>query len=378
MEEKRTVTSILDSSFMKWVAFIFATIGVVWIFYDNFVKKNCATFEYEILSETSIFNNQEDISLLRIFIDSLDVQKSHANISFFTIKITNNGDKHISTESYDSGNFGLNLHNGFVIEPPVLISASTEYLQRKINPDLLKLRDSAFIEIPRTSLDIDDYYIIKFGMLHHNDSIPGFDSEGKIVGQKKINIKNITKIAPSLSHQAVSGRWNVQIIRFLFYGLLFFVLFICLLWIFVEAIPNYKANKKRATVLKDILGSTQIDFIVREDYIAHGAERILQIHNTLKYNDKELTKKYNKSLSYITSKNSVALNNKGQRKWHELRMSEFNNLIDKKYIIQQPDNTFIVDKRRKASVDYLYNLLQKNGLLQGFPGTDITTLVNCQ
>ena len=24
------------------------------------------------------------------------------------------------------------------------------------------------------------------------------------------------------------------------------------------------------------------------------------------------------------------------------------------------------------------NLLQKNGLLQGFPGTDITTLVNCQ
>ena len=296
MEEKRTVTSILDSSFMKWVAFIFATIGVVWIFYDNFVKKNCANFEYEILSETSIFNNQEDISLLRIFIDSLDVQKSHANISFFTIKITNNGDKHISTESYDSGNFGLNLHNGFVIEPPVLISASTEYLQRKINPDLLKLRDSAFIEIPRTSLDIDDYYIIKFGMLHHNDSIPGFDSEGKIVGQKKINIKNITKIAPSLSHQAVSGRWNVQIIRFLFYGLLFFVLFICLLWIFVEAIPNYKANKKRATVLKDILGSTQIDFIVREDYIAHGAERILQIHNTLKYNDKELTKKYNKSL----------------------------------------------------------------------------------
>ena len=215
-------------------------------------------------------------------------------------------------------------------------------------------------------------------MRHHNDSIPGFDSEGKIVGQKKINIKNITKIAPSLSHQAVSGRWNVQIIRFLFYGLLFFVLFICLLWIFVEAIPNYKANKKRATVLKDILGSTQIDFIVREDYIAHGAERILQIHNTLKYNDKELTKKYNKSLSYITSKNSVALNNKGQRKWHELRMSEFNNLIDKKYIIQQPDNTFIVDKRRKASVDYLYNLLQKNGLLQGFPGTDITTLVNCQ
>ena len=176
MEEKRTVTSILDSSFMKWVAFIFATIGVVWIFYDNFVKKNCANFEYEILSETSIFNNQEDISLLRIFIDSLDVQKSHANISFFTIKITNNGDKHISTESYDSGNFGLNLHNGFVIEPPVLISASTEYLQRKINPDLLKLRDSAFIEIPRTSLDIDDYYIIKFGMLHHNDSIPGFDS----------------------------------------------------------------------------------------------------------------------------------------------------------------------------------------------------------
>ena len=356
MEEKRTVTSILDSSFMKWVAFIFATIGVVWIFYDNFVKKNCANFEYEILSETSIFNNQEDISLLRIFIDSLDVQKSHANISFFTIKITNNGDKHISTESYDSGNFGLNLHNGFVIEPPVLISASTEYLQRKINPDLLKLRDSAFIEIPRTSLDIDDYYIIKFGMLHHNDSIQGFDSEGKIV----------------------SGRWNVQIIRFLFYGLLFFVLFICLLWIFVEAIPNYKANKKRATVLKDILGSTQIDFIVREDYIAHGAERILQIHNTLKYNDKELTKKYNKSLSYITSNYSVALNNKGQRKWHELRMSEFNNLIDRKYIIQQPDNTFIVDKRRKASVDYLYNLLQKNGLLQGFPGTDITTLVNCQ
>lgn len=68
MEEKRTVTSILDSSFMKWVAFIFATIGVVWIFYDNFVKKNCANFEYEILSETSIFNNQEDISLLRILL----------------------------------------------------------------------------------------------------------------------------------------------------------------------------------------------------------------------------------------------------------------------------------------------------------------------
>lgn len=170
MEEKRTVTSILDSSFMKWVAFIFATIGVVWIFYDNFVKR------IVLILSTKSYLKQAYLIIKRIFhycafLLIVLMFKSHANISFFTIKITNNGDKHISTESYDSGNFGLNLHNGFVIEPPVLISASTEYLQRKINPDLLKLRDSAFIEIPRTSLDIDDYYIIKFGMLHHNDSI---------------------------------------------------------------------------------------------------------------------------------------------------------------------------------------------------------------
>lgn len=151
MEEKGTVPSILDSSLMKWAAFIFTAIGAIWIFYDNFIKKDSPNFEYEILSETSIFNNQENISLLRIFIDSLDVQKSHANISFFTIKIANNGNKHISSESYDSGYFGLNINNGVVIEPPVLISASTEYLQRKINRGLLKLRDSVFIEIPKTS-----------------------------------------------------------------------------------------------------------------------------------------------------------------------------------------------------------------------------------
>lgn len=59
MEEKRTVTSILDSSFMKWVAFIFATIGVVWIFYDNFVKKNCANFEQVKKNGGTVFSAAE-------------------------------------------------------------------------------------------------------------------------------------------------------------------------------------------------------------------------------------------------------------------------------------------------------------------------------
>lgn len=301
---------------------------------------------------------------MRIFIDSLDVQKSHANISFFTIKIANNGNKHISSESYDSGYFGLNINNGVVIEPPVLISASTEYLQRKINRGLLKLRDSVFIEIPKTSLDIEDYYIIKFGLIHHNDSIPSFDSEGKIVGQKNIYIKNIAKASPNLVHQAFYGKWSVQIIRIFCYGISFLILLFCLLWVFYVAIPNYIAKKKRKSSLKNILGPHQIDFTVREDYIVHGAKRIIQICEALKDSDETITRKYNQSLNYITSNAPLTLNN-NQRKWHEQRVAEIQDLINTKYIIQQPENnTLSVNKQRKASVNFLYNLLLKNGLLQ--------------
>lgn len=66
---------------MKWVAFIFATIGVVWIFYDNFVKKNCANFEYEILSETSI-RNYFGSGYRSVLIDSKTKKFRHIQVWF--------------------------------------------------------------------------------------------------------------------------------------------------------------------------------------------------------------------------------------------------------------------------------------------------------
>ena len=193
MKEKGFFKRMLDYTAFRCLLAILSLFGgivTIYTIYAIFIKENAPKFEYEILSDVSIFNNTEDISSIRIFVDGIDVQKNNLNIKMFTVKMINNGDQHINHDSYDICDFGLKVHGGYIIEQPTLIGASTDHIKDRYK-ELATKQDSLFLHMPYLPLDVDDYYILKYGILHDANSTPHFTPVGKISGQKKIEVTGV-------------------------------------------------------------------------------------------------------------------------------------------------------------------------------------------
>lgn len=154
--------------------------------YAEFIKKDEPRLEYEIISSTDFINNQETSASLKIFVDTLDVQENHLNITAYNIRVENRGTEHIRYDDYDKGAFGLKVIDGQLLEPPTLLQSSTTHIRDLyvVNNDSLK--DANFVTIPNISLDVEDNYTIRVVLLHGAEKTPQFRPEGKIVGQKMI------------------------------------------------------------------------------------------------------------------------------------------------------------------------------------------------
>lgn len=347
-------------------------VGILGLFvsiYFAVFDEDTPELKYEIISSNNFINNKESASFLRILLnDTLDVQKSHLNISIYNIKVENKGSSHIKYSDYDEGLFGLKIKDGTILESANVSEASTEHLKGLllqndcINDSVIK--DSTFISIPRLSLDKGDYYILHIVLLHSENSIPEFIPEGKIIGQKIIEIESSKEQtnAPNYFYDTFKGDWIMQIIRLVAYTILFFVV-IYIMVLIEEKINNYKKQKEITLIEKNInslnksLSKENFQKIIRDirDYVID--ESLLSIYEK---GDEELSRNYTSSIKNLEAACK-------QKKYDIINIesayiNKMRRLIDNGYFILKNNNSIQINKELMYGVKSVFDYLKENNI----------------
>lgn len=346
------------AKFAKWMLGIIAVVGFGVSIYLGFFRKTAPQLEYEVLSVTDFFNNTERASYIKIYIDSLDVQESHLNISTYSVRVANKGNEDISFYDYDKGEFGLRIKDGTVLETPILLDASTDYIKGKfeISDSVVK---TSFVEMPKMVLDIDDYFVVKIVVLHAVNTTPSFIPEGKISGQRNILVNPIQSKKQSFWKTVFCGNWSVQIVRGIVYFLISMMVIVMIAGS-VSSISDSMDKRRRRKTLNSIPKKNSIIKIVEDEYINNGDYKICLLHDLYQKTEEDVSKQYEQSSKRINGRFSH------QRPIEMYRYDsrdKFMYLLHEGYLIQKSDGKIGFNSSAKESVDIIYSYLKENRLL---------------
>lgn len=342
-----------DKPWIKNSAWAIAVISLIVTVYVSFFYQKSCKLEYEILSNTSILNKNVELSSIKIIVDSVDVQQSNANISIVELLVSNRGKDHLRRDDYDNSKFGLLIQNATLLEKPELVSASTTYLRNCISEYSFSY-DSTFLNIPTLPLDSKDYYKLKLVLLHDNNHSLSFIPYGKIIGQKEILVIDSIDVEESFLSKVLQGSFWIHICRF--FGYLMILISISVILI---NISESVSSRKKKKLIKDAYSNKEIDNEVVDDYVKLGWLPLLEIKDYLSMNEKELYRKYQSSLTYISNQNNKR--NFEQWDFHMRRADLIRHMLRSGYL-KIDESAIVADKKKKKSVNLLVDYIRQNGL----------------
>ena len=349
------------AKFAKWMLGIIAVVGFGVTIYLGFFSKTAPQLEYELLSETDFFNNTESASYIKILIDSLDVQENQLNISTYSVRVVNKGNEDISYYDYDKGEFGLRIKDGTVLETPILLESSTDYIKSKfeISDSVVK---TSFIEMPKMALDVDDYFVVKIVVLHEVNTKPLFVPEGKISGQREILVNPMQLQKQSFWSTVFYGNWAVQLVRGIVYLLLSIMVIVMIVGV-ASSISSKIERGKRKKIIKNMPQSENIIKLVKEEYISEGEYKICLLHDIYAKTEEEVTQMYAKSKKSISAR---LIHERPIEMYRTETGDKYRSLIHEGYLIQKADGKIEFNPSAKESVERLYGYLKSNELLPRF------------
>lgn len=342
-----------DKPWIKNSAWAIAVISLIVTVYVSFFYQKSCKLEYEILSNTSILNKNVKLSSIKIIVDSVDVQQSNSNISIIELLVSNRGRNHLRRDDYDNSKFGLLIQNATLLEKPELVSASTTYLRNCISEYSFSY-DSTYLNIPTLPLDSKDYYKLKLVLLHDNNHSLSFIPYGKIIGQKEILVIDSIDVEESFLSKVLQGSFWIHICRF--FGYLMILISISVILI---TISESVSNRKKKKLIKDAYSNKEIDNDVVDDYVKLGWLSLLEIKDYLSMNEKELYRKYQSSLTYISNQNNKR--NFEQWDFHMGRADLIRHMLRSGYL-KMDESAIVADKKKKKSVNRLVDYIRQNGL----------------
>lgn len=334
--------------------------------YSEFIKKDEPKLEYDIVSSTIFINKNETAANLRIFIDSLDIQKNDLNITAFNIKVSNKGTAPIRYSDYDQGFFGLKIHHGILLESPTLIQESVNQI-RELFPKSDSIVNKKTISIPALSLDVDDYYIMHIVLLHSADSIPALYPEGRIIGQKEILLNTLKNSMPSFWTLVFIGDWYVHLARLFLYLIIVIIsaLIVGLSYSEIDAIYHKKKLERFMTKLTQRYKMPQF---VKEDVIKYGVYFVRQLNEVYSRKEDDLSAQYKKSKEIVTNKSKPGIKKHKDIWFHKQRYYKFQSMANKGYIELKDDDSVVFIKEAKRSVLIVYSNLISHNMLKPYLG----------
>jgi hypothetical protein len=144
---------------------------------------------YEVLTNTPVFDVREEVDKLQVLYNDIDITDGDFILQVITFRVVNSGQVNIKKDFYDAENspLGIRLSEGKIVEKPVVISSSNEYLDESVRLDVI---DSKEVQIQPVILDSGDFFTIKLLALISSESVD-LEATGKIAGINYIELKEL-------------------------------------------------------------------------------------------------------------------------------------------------------------------------------------------
>lgn len=330
--------------------------------YSEFIKKDEPRLEYDIVSSTTFINKNETAANLKIFIDSLDIQKKDLNITAFNIKVSNKGTAPIRYNDYDQGFFGLKIQHGALLESPTLIEESVKQI-KELFPKGDSILNNKIISIPSLSLDVDDYYIMHIVLLHSADSIPEFHPEGRIIGQKEISLNTLKNPITGFWALVFIGDWYVHLAR-LFLYLIIVIISALLVGLSYSEIDTFYHKKKLERLISRLSEKYKIPQYIKEDVVKYGVSFVMRLNEIYSKKEEDLSSQYKRSKEIVTSKRQSGSKKHRNFWFYKQRYNMFHSMANKGYIELKDDGSVVINKEAKRSIQIVYSNLSSKNMLK--------------
>ena len=313
--------------------------------------------QYETVSQVELFNKTDDLTKITLLLDTIDVLKGGKNITYYVIKVQNIGDQHLRTTDYDEGYFGITVNHGRIIQDVKLVDASTQHISERFT-DLQPSYSECFVDIPRISLDRNDWYTISIAVIHEDNVFPILVPKGKIIGQKKINIITASDDSEHLSFIEKlfdRGIW-INLLR----AVIFLIIWILIIWVIVTSIINIAESResiKDHKIKNEIANDCSILGFIRDDYKMNESTNISKANYYYKKDINQLNKEYREACSYTTNpanKKHIAL------VLHESFLNDIKKLVDIGYLIKDANDVLSIPVSAQDSIKKVIDIMKKH------------------
>jgi len=257
--------------------------------------------QYEIISNSNVFDINTNISKLDIIYDSTSLKKNNQNLRIISLRIKNVGNTNILKTFYDQNSpLGVQITNGYIVENPEILNTSNDYLSKNVRTFK---KDNNLVVFSEVILDMNEFYEIKMLVLHESDKTPKLSAVGKVAGIKYIPIINSSDIevnVPFLS-KAFSGNIFIHLARSLVYFIGVTILILASVGI-SELISSQKNKRRKRKLIRSF-----------EESIGYTSQRIHEVifDNFEDYGMRILEKKY----SLLTDEDEI---NARMEQWKEV------------------------------------------------------------
>jgi hypothetical protein len=191
--------------------------------YTEFFKSRSAKLEYEVISNTPVLTTREEVPALKILYDNLDIRQTKQTLSVVSIRVRNTGDADILNGNYDErAPVGLDIGGGTILEPRI-VAASNDYLRTNAG---CKLKGPVSLDFVPIILERQEFYVVKFLVLHPDSTAVQVRPRGKVAGVRQITLTDSSTAdqSPGLLATAIAGPPKVQLLRLVAYTVVFVVL----------------------------------------------------------------------------------------------------------------------------------------------------------
>lgn len=333
------VLNLLESSTIKVIIVVLWLIWtILWIYWFLLWDKKI-NLQNEITSETNVVSLNAEVWNIEVRYNNKNLKETNEDLRIYTIKVINNWNKDITKDLYDENSaIWLRVSNWEIIELPEITQTSNTYL--KENLQIIK-EGKNIIKFQPIILEKWEFFTIKLLVLYNRNNNINLNAIWKIAGQKDIEVLNkISQEKVWVIEKAYYGSFSIQIMRLIWYFLIWAGIFIIAVRIIIYAEDQIEKNKRKKIInsFKKTHKYTKIDDAIFYRYQNNWLKYIQSISTHLK-NDTMLKYFYEKIHEKEDRQNS------SRTIWWQ----SFDWLVIKNMI----EDGIIIENNNKISINYV-------------------------
>ena len=349
-------TPFIKSTIANWIMAILTMFSIGWGIYQTYHVKN-PRLQYEIVSQVELFNKTNDLSKITLLLDTIDVLKENLNIAYYVIKVQNVGNQHLRAGDYDEGVFGIAVNDGIIIQEINLVDASTQHISDRYK-ELQSSFTKDFVNIPRISLDRNDWYSISIAVIHDDSASPTLIPVGKIIGQKKIIVTTASNDSEhlSFSEKLFKGGIWINLARAVIFLIIWIVIIMVIGTTILNRIAN-RENKKDENIYNGIVHDTSIPGFVKDDYKKNQEVNIVKASYYYKMKPERLNEEYKKIEQLLSTVNDI---NYEEIDEQIITYKDIKKLIELGYLQKDDNGAIVAPANLKKTIFKVENILTEN------------------